>query len=183
METTPNTPVDTAPNSPFDQLAQDVAGIKQAQASIQKRLDEFDVTILKILKLFKSGEEAFEVRVARVLSNTFKGLTDNLDHSIEDAAKGVAQLERGFDIYPVDGQTVLENEKTVLVAKTAEGGYNYSLARDPESIVNTGCEPFSKFFDDNPQLFGDRKELLVNIIAYTTMPKAMAEPERTDGEG
>lgn len=175
--------MDTTPNSPFDQLAQDVAGIKQTQAAIQKRLEALDVTILKILKLFKSGEEAFEVRVARVLSNTFKGLTDNLDHSIEDAAKGVAQLERGFDIYPVDGHTVTENERTVLVAKTAEGGYNYSLARDPESIVNEGCEPFSQFFDANPQMFGDRKELLVNIVAYTTAPRAEVEPESTDGEG
>lgn len=172
--------MDTTPNSPFDQLAIDVAGIKQTQAAIQKRLDELDVTILKIIKLFKSGEEAFELRVARVLSNTFKGLTDNLDHSIQDAAEGVAQLERGFDIYPVDGETVQENEQTVLVVKTEEGGYNYSLARDPETIINDGCEPFSRFFDENPQLFGERKELLVNIIAYTT--KQTTKPESTDGE-
>lgn len=172
--------MDTTPNSPFDQLAQDVASIKQTQADIQKRLNEFDGTILKILKLFKSGEESFEVRVARVLSNTFKGLTDNLDHSIEDAAKGVAALERGFDIYPVDGKTVLENEQTVVVTKTPEGGYNYALARDPESVLNEGCEPFSEFFDANPQVFGERTELLVNIIAYTT---AKAKEPEADVEG
>lgn len=177
METTPN--IDTSPNSPFDQLSQDVASIKTDQSRIQKRLEELDVTILKILKLFKAGEEAFEVRVARVLSTTLKGLTDNLDHSIEGAAEGVAQLERGFDIYPVDGHTIKENEKTILVTKKPEGGYDYALASDPTSILNEGCGPFSEFFDANPKLFGDRKELLVNIIAYTTKRAA----EATDGEG
>lgn len=164
--------MDTTPNSPLDQLAQDVATIKQTQATIQKRLHDMDQTILKVLRLFKSGEDAFEVRVARVLSNTFKGLTDNLDHSIEDAAKGVAALERGFDIYPVDGKTVTENSQTVVVTKLEDGGYNYALARDPENIKNDGCGPFSEFFDANPNLFADRKELLVNIVAYTTAKPA-----------
>lgn len=79
----------------------------------------------------------------------------------------MAALERGFDIFPVDGETVVENDKTVVVTKT-DSGYNYALARDPETILNEGCDPFSEFFDANPQLFSDRKELLVNIISYTT---------------
>ena len=171
--------MDTTPNSPLDKLAQQLSDLKREQGKILERMNSFDNTILKMLKVFKTGEEAFEVRVARVLSNTFKGLVDNLDHSIENAAIGVAQLERGFDIYPVDGDTVKENEKTVLVTRTPEGGYTYALATDPETHYHEGCEPFTKFFQDNPDVFGDRTELLVNIIAYTTQPQA----EKGNGEG
>ena len=58
---------------------------------------------------------------------------------------------------------------------------DYALARDPDTIINDGTQPFNEFFDANPALFGERTELLVNIIAYTTKPKA--ELESTDGEG
>lgn len=167
--------MDTSPNSPFDILAQDVARMKQDVAAVVKRSNELDVTILKILKTFKIGEEAFELRVARVLHNVMSGMVHQLEHSIESTAEGIAQLERGFDIYPVDGVTVKENDKTVLVTRLVEGGYNYSLASDPETVINEGTEGFSTFFDANPALFGDRKELLVNIIAYTTSKQAEQE--------
>lgn len=167
--------MDTSPNSPLDVIAQDVARMKQDVAAVVKRCNELDVTILKILKTFKIGEEAFELRVARVLHNVMSGMVHQLEHSIESTAEGIAQLERGFDIYPVDGVTVKENEKTVLVVRTPEGGYNYSLASDPETVVNEGTEAFSEFFNANQALFGERTELLVNIIAYTTAKAAEQE--------
>jgi hypothetical protein len=167
--------MDTSPNSQLDVLAQDVSKMKQDVAAVVKRCNELDVTILKILKTFKIGEESFELRVARVLHNVMSGMVHQLEHSIETTAEGIAQLERGFDIYPVDGTTVKENEKTVLVTRLVEGGYNYSLASDPETIINEGTEAFSAFFDANQAMFNDKQELLVNIIAYTTK-KSEQEP-------
>lgn len=170
------------PNSQLDVIAQDVSQLKQDVAQLTRRLKDFDVTILKILQTFKRGEEAFELRVARVLRNTLGGIVDNLDQSINAHAEAISQLERGFDIYPVDGETVKENAQTILVRKRDDGEYDYSKASDPDTIINEGCGPFSKFFNDNPSVFGDRKQLLVNIVAYSTK-KQLAEEATDHGEG
>lgn len=175
------TPADFLPDGPLDILARDVADLKRSVIAMTKRHQELDATILKILQTFKRGEESFDVRVARVLRNVMSGMVHELDHSIESTANAIAQLERGFDVYPVDGKTVLENERTILVTRTEDGGYNYALARDPENIMNEGCDPFSEFFNKNPEIFGDKKELLVNIIAYTTKPQP--EQEQEDAKG
>lgn len=165
--------MDTTPNSPYDVLAQDVSKMKQDVASLVKRSKSIELTILQILKTFKVGEEAFELRVARVLHNVMSGITHELEHSISETAKSIAQLERGFDIFPVDGHTVKENDRTILVTRT-ETGYNFALASDPETLHNEGTEHFAEWFQQNPEVMGDRKELLVNIIAYTT---AKADPD------
>lgn len=160
--------MDQTPNSQIDILSQDINKIKIAQSKINSRLETMDQTILRLLKVLQTGEAAFEVRVSRILSNTFKGLTHDLDHAIDSTAQSLARLERGFDIFPVDGKEVKENEKTIQVTRRDDGGYDYALANDPDLILNENTEAFSNFFNQNPTVFGDRKELLVNIIAYAT---------------
>ncbi len=164
---------DQTPGSPADLATIDLHTIKMGQIKLEQRMQALDATILKILQLFKRGEEAFEVRVSRVLSNAFKGIAHDLDHSIEDYSKAISQLERGFDIYLVDGETVKENEKTIQVTKREDGGFDFALASDPETLLNEGTEPFAQWFAENPAVMGERNEVLVNIIAYTT--KAQAE--------
>lgn len=167
--------MDTSPNSQLDVLSQDVAKLKQDVSLVLKRFQDFDVTILKILQTFKRGEEAFELRVSRVLRNVLGGIVENLDHSIDSTAEAISQLERGFDVFPVDGVNVKENEKTISVTKGLDGSYNYALASDPDCIMNDGTEPFNTFFNNNPDLFKDRDTVLVNIIAYTTMKKEVED--------
>lgn len=164
---------DQLPGSPGDQTIIDLHTIKRSLMKIEQRMNDFDQTILKILQLFKRGEDAFDVRVSRVLSNSFKGIAHNLDHAVENYARSIAQLERGFDIYVVDGETVKETEKTIVVTKLDDGKYNFALASDPETYLNEGTEPFVVWFNENPHVMGERNEILVNIVAYTT--KAQAE--------
>lgn len=172
---------DNTPNSPLDRLAQDLGVIKQELIKIQKRLDAADTFTLKLLQTLKRSEETFDVRVARAQYNLFAGLTHSLEHSLDEYTRQVEARMRGFEVEVVDGKTVLENGSTIQVAKNAEGGYDYSPAAFPDEINNQGTEPFSKYFEDHPEIFGERTVLLVNVLSE--LPPKVPTPEViTDGE-
>lgn len=162
---------DMTPNSPFDRLAQDIGIVKQELIKIQKRLDEADAFTIKLLHTLKRGEETFELRVARAHYNLYSGLTHSLEHSIEDYSRQLEARIRGFEVQVVDGKTVTETAQTIQVAKTADGGYDYSPAAFPDEINNEGTEPFSKYFDEHPEVFGGRTVILVNVLSDIPPPQ------------
>lgn len=156
---------DQAPNAPLDLLARDVSILKTELSKINKRLDEMDSFTLKILHTLKRGEESFDLRVARAQYNLYSGLAHSIEHSIDDFTERLKSRQRGFDVEVVDGKTVLENADTIQVAKNAEGGYDYSPASRPDEISNEGTEAFTHYFNENPEVFGDRSVILVNVLA------------------
>ncbi|ABY62951.1 hypothetical protein ST201phi2-1p119 [Pseudomonas phage 201phi2-1] len=156
--------IDTSPNGQLDRLAQDVAYIKMELTKLNKRLDESDTFTLKILHTLKRGEETFDLRIARSQYNLFAGLAHSLEHSIEDFTSRLQARQRGFEVHVVDGKTVLENSDTIQVARVTEDTYDYSPAATPDEINNVGTEPFTKYFNEHPEVFGDRKVILVNIL-------------------
>lgn len=168
---------DQSPNSPFDRLAQDVNYIKMELTKIQSRLNEMDSFTLKILHTLKRGEETFDLRVARAQYNLFAGLTHNLEHSIEDYSNRLQARIRGFEVHVVDGKTVLENSDTIQVTKKSDGGYDYSPAAEPDKINNVGTEAFSRYFDENPDVFGTKTVILVNILTEVPLTTQSEVPE------
>lgn len=158
---------DMTPNSPLDKLAQHISIMQSELIKINKRLDETDAFMLKVLQLLKQGEETFDLRVARAQYNMFSGLTHTLEHSIDAHVESLKSMKRGFDVEVVDGVNVIENAETIKVVKT-ESGYDYSRAADEDNVDNTGTELFSKYFDENPQVFGERNSILINIT--TSLP-------------
>lgn len=166
---------DVTPDSQIDQLTQEVAHLKQELTRVNARMRESDATILKILQLLKTTEETFTVRVVRELFNVFSGVTHNLEHSIEHYSELVSAARRGFTVDVVDGKNHTENAETIVVTKVTEDTYNYAKASDPDTILNEGTEPFTAYFNSNPDVFGDRREILINVSAYNTIPQEVAE--------
>lgn len=146
-----------------ERLTREVEGFKQ-------RLESQEGIIKQILETMKKGEELFELRASRVLCNIFKGLTHQLEHSIEDAQNALRLETQGFDIQIVDGVHVKEGPMSIVVTRhKKEDGtylYDYAAAAEPEKVHNEGTETFNKYFDTNPTVFGDETELMVNISVY-----------------
>lgn len=157
--------MNTAQKIQFDKLATDVCQLKQNNTLLTKRVSELESTILKILDTFKRSETTFELRVSRVLHQVLHGVTHELEHGIENAVRSLTVEEQGFDIYPVDNITVLENDKTILVT-LKDDGYDFSLAVDPTTIMNEGTEPFVEWFKRNPAVMGNATQIKVNIVTY-----------------
>ena len=176
--------MDSKANSPVDQLSQQVAMIRRGLDQVIEQQRTYDKTILKILQTLKIGEEAFELRVARVLRNVLDGTVHDLDHKISETQANLEKLARGFDIFVVDGETVKENAQTMRVTKLDEAGqYLFARVNDPEGANHTeGTQQFIPFFEAHPELFADRKEILVNVIAYVTEVDEDVKPEVTDGQ-
>jgi len=156
---------DTSSNVQLESLVEDVAFIKSELSKLNKRLNEADTITLKILHVLKRSEETFNIRVARAQLDLFSGLTHSLEHSIEDYTKHLQAQQRGFEIQVVDGITVLENEETIQVTRVTEDTYDYSPAVKPNEVNNVGTEPFTKYFNENPDVFGDRNVILINVLA------------------
>jgi hypothetical protein len=161
---------DTSPNSPFDRLTQDVAALRRELDKINKRLDETDLFSLELLKILKSSEESFTLRVARAQLSLYSGLTHSLEHSIEDYADKLAAKIRGFEVQVVDDEKVVENNLTILVTRREDGGFDYAPVSDPSAINNQGTEPFTKYFQENPAVFGDKAVLRVNVLSTVPAP-------------
>lgn len=162
--------MENTPNSELDKIGQELNAYKQREVVLTDRVAKLESTILRLLETMKRSEESFELRSARVLVKVLGNVTHELEHTIETTAEALAQLDRGFDIFVVDGHTVQENSNTILVRKT-ENGYDYAIASNPDKIINEQTEPFSKWFDAHPDVFGEKTELLVNIIGYTRKPE------------
>lgn len=162
---------DQTPDSPIDRLAKDIGIIKQELRKINKRLDETDAFTLKLLHTLKIGEDTFDLRVARAQYNLFSGLAHTIEHSIEDYSAQLRKRRYGFEIHVVDGKSVLENAQTIQVVKNTEGGYDYSPAAFPDEINNDGTEPFTKYFNENPEVFGDRNVILINVLTEAPLPE------------
>lgn len=148
-----------------EKQAREIDTLKDRCASLERGIEQ-------ILKIMQKSEELFELRSSRVLHNLFSGLCHNLEHSIEHAQHELRLENQGFDIQVVNGVTVKESANTILVVKKEEGQYDFSPAGDPENVMNEGTEPFVDYFEKNPQVFGDKTELLVNIIALAAPAKA-----------
>lgn len=145
--------------------------LQRTVEQLKARAESQEDVVKAILETMKKGETLFELRCSRVLLDIFKGLTHNLEHSIEHAQEDFRLQEQGFDIVVIDGKTNKENPASILVRKT-EKGYDYSPAADPENVMNENTAAFSMYFDRNPQIFGDETELLVNIKVLTRPPQA-----------
>lgn len=124
-----------------------------------KKQDEF---IKGILDTLTNSEELFELRVSQVIYSFLDNITHGLKHGIESAQDEVRRKKQGFEILVVDGKEVKEGPSTIIVTKT-EAGYDYATAADPTTILNENTQTFSDYFNANPEIFGERKELLVNI--------------------
>lgn len=172
--------MDSKANSPLDKLSQQVAQLRSDVSKLTTHQRTYDQTILKVLQTLKIGEEAFELRVARVLRNVLDGVVHDLDHKIAETQANLERLARGFDIFVVDGETVKENAQTMRVTKLEEPGkYLYAKVTDPAGTNHTeGTQQFTPFFEAHPELFADRDEILVNVIAYVA--EVDDKPEVTD---
>lgn len=160
------TEVNTTPDSTLDILSRDVSTLKQEVVRLNGRLAESDKLILKLLTLLKKSEETFDVRVARSLYNVFNGVSHNLEHSIDHYTEQLKQHDRGFNVDVVDGKTVLENDESIVVTKRTDGGYDFAKATEPDVILNEGTEVFANYFNEYPQVFGDRTEIMVNVTTH-----------------
>lgn len=163
------------PNSPLDKLSQEVANLRREVANLNKRIEESDVFTQRILATLKVSEETFDLRVARSQLNMYAGLTHSLEHSIEDYVAELKSRQRGFEVLVVNGKDVLENADTIMVTKTKDG-YDYSKVTDPTVICNEGTELFNKYFDENPNVFGDRDVILVNLLAPAVNQQSVEVP-------
>lgn len=159
------------PNSPIDRIAQDIAHIKMELRKYDTRLAELEQFNLRMLETLKRSEETFDLRVARSQFNVFAHITHSLEHTIEDYQRQLVDSYRGFTIEVVNGKSVLPNDQSIIVTKAGDGTYNYARATDPDVINNEGCEPFSRHFNENPELFGERKEIVVNISQLIRTPQ------------
>ncbi len=162
---------DLSPNGTLDRLAQDINIIKTEIAKIQKRLEAQDAFTFKILSTIKLTEETFDLRVARAQYNLYSGLAHSIEHSIEDFTERLQAQRRGFEVHVVDGKSVLENGDTIRVTKRPDSGYDYSPASQPDEINNTGTEALSKYFDEDPSVFGDRDVILINVLTKEPLPE------------
>lgn len=154
----------------IDDLAIKIENLTRYNEQLEKRAGSQDNIIKAILETMKKGEELFELRTSRVLHGLLKGLTHQLEHSIEHAQEELRLEQQGFNITVVDGVKVKEGPQTILVTKT-ETGYDYAPAAEPENVQNEGTETFTKYFNDNPRIFGEATELLVNIQALVRKPE------------
>lgn len=158
----------------IDDLAIKIENLTRYNEQLEQRSTSQDGIIKAILETMKKGEDLFELRVSRVLHGLMKGLTHQLEHSIEHAQDELRLEQQGFNIMVVDGVKVKEGPQTILVTKT-ETGYDYSPASAPENVQNEGTETFSNYFNNNPQVFGDATELLVNIEVLAREPEKVTE--------
>lgn len=168
--------MDTTPDSQFDKVVQDVNTLKQGMVTVIKRIEGIEDSVLRVLQSVQGTENSFELRIAQTLHHVLSNVVHELGHSIDKTQEQLSQLERGFDIFPVDGKTVHETPNSVLVRKTGEGTYDFAMASAPDAIKNEGTERFVKWFNDNPSVMADRNEITVNIIAYTKATRP-TEPE------
>lgn len=159
--------MDTTPDSQFDKVVQEVNTLKQGMVTVVKRIEGIEDSVLRVLQSVQRTENSFELRIAETLHHVLSNVVHELGHSIDKTKEQLAQLERGFDIFPVDGKTVHETPGSVLVRKTGEGTYDFAMSSAPDEIKNEGTERFVKWFNENPSVMADRNEITVNIIAYT----------------
>lgn len=165
------------PNGLLDRIAQDIASLRQEVRRLALQVVEQEKFNVKMLQTLQRGEETFELRVARAQFNVFNHVAHSLEHTIEAYQNQLSALYRGFDVEVVNGETVVENAESVVVRKR-EGGYDYSRAVDPDVIQNEGTEIFSKYFDENPQVFGDRTEIMVNISTHLNLDKEVPADDK-----
>lgn len=138
---------------------------------LKDRVSQLEKGIEEILKVMKRGEDLFELRSSRVLFNVLSGLTHSLEHSIEAAQDSLRLESQGFDIQVVDGENVKEGPHTILVTHLGEGRYDFAAASAPEVILNENTEPFVQYFEKHPEIFGEKRELLVNIaVLQSALP-------------
>lgn len=149
-------------NDQFDKLLIANEKLLREVEGMDLRIKEQDKFIKGILDTLHTSEKLFELRVSRVLYNFLDSITHNLKHGIEAAQAKVRAETQGFEIKVVDGKEEKEGPSTIVVRKT-ETGYDYAQVTAPDVIINDGTETFSKYFDENPALFGEAKEILVNI--------------------
>lgn len=170
------------PNSSLDRIAQDVAFIKMELRKFDARISDIEQFNLRILQTLKRSEETFDLRVARSQFNVFAHISHSLEHTIEAYQKQLAELYRGFTVEVVDGKLVVPNSESIIVTKVGDGEYNYAKATDPDTINNEGTEPFTRYFNENPEVFGERKEIVVNISTMVRVPEEMRQSpqESTD---
>lgn len=140
-----------------ERLTRELETLKERVASVEKSVEQ-------VLMILQKSEQLFELRASRVLHNIFSGLTHNLEHSIEEAQQELRIDTQGFDIQVVNGTTVKENANTIQVVKREDGGYDFSAASNPDVVHNEQTETFCQYFDKNPEVFGDKTVILVNII-------------------
>lgn len=159
--------MDTTPDSQFDKLAQKVNALELGITTVVKRVASVEDTMLRLLDTIKRREDSAELRISQTLHRVLSNVVHELGHSIDVTKEQLAQLERGFDIFPVDGHTVQENSKTVLVRRTSPTTYDFAMANDPGKVMNEGTERFTAWFNENPDVMGERDEMLVNVVAYT----------------
>lgn len=149
-------------NEQFDKLLIANEKLLREVETMDLRIKKQDEFIKGILDTMTNSEELFELRVSRVIYNFLDGITHGLKHGIEAAQDEVRRKKQGFEIKVVDGNEVKEGPSTIIVTKT-ETGYDYAAASDPTKILNENTQTFSDYFNANPEIFGERKELLVNI--------------------
>lgn len=159
--------MDTTPDSQFDQLTKKVNTLEIGLSKANETISNMGSAILRTLEGIKKQNESEDLRISEVLHRVLSSVVHELGHSIDKTREQLSQLERGFDIFPVDGHNVQENDKTVLVRRTSETTYDYSMAATPETVVNEGTERFTEWFNANPEVMGDRDEIYVNIVGYT----------------
>lgn len=136
---------------------------------LKSRAESQENVTKAILETMKRGEELFELRSSRVLLDIFKGLTHNLEHSIEHAQEQLRLETQGFDIKVVDGVETKEGAHSIIVRKT-ETGYDFSAVVDPDNVQNENTEAFVQYFESNPQVFAGRDEIVVNITMLVRPP-------------
>lgn len=158
---------DVTPNSPIDVLTQEVRSVQDLLRRINDRLDSSDRIFHKLLQSLKISEETFELRVAKAQVNLYAGLTHSLEHSIEDLTSRLRVSRYGFEVAVVDGVNVLETPESILVTKRQDG-YDFSRATEPTVIDNTGGDPLVRYFDENPEVFGGRESIVINVFAEVT---------------
>lgn len=154
-----------------DQLLVANEKLTRAVERLTQRVDYQEQLIKTMLDTMKKSEDLFELRSSQVISGLFKGLTHQLDHTIEHAQEQLRLEMQGFDIKVVDGVTHKENEQSIIVVKT-ETGYNYSPVVDPTNVMNDNTETFNEYFNKHPEIFGERTEIIVNIIVMSKPTEA-----------
>lgn len=152
-------------NDKHDQLLKLNEQLTRKLEKLEQHVQSQDEITKAVLETLKRGEELFELRTSRVLLNIFKSLAHNLEHVIEATQEKLHAESQGFEIKVVDGVNVKETDRTIVVRKT-ETGYDFSAASDPDVVCNENTTAFVNYFNANPDVFGDRTEILVNITVF-----------------
>lgn len=154
----------TSPNSDFDKLTQDVSQIKQAVSMITKRLDTIDQAVIKLFEAHQLNEKRFDTRVLRLMTNGLGNICHELSHQL-DHLDDHPVPEPVLRVDVVDGESVKQNELSVIVTRHEDGKYDFAYVTSPEITVTAGTESLVEYFNANPELMGDKNTLIINICS------------------